>query len=176
MLTRRDFVQTAATAATVASTVSLPAAQAAVQEKTKRKTMAIVSTEWRYHSHAQHMGDRPRYVHGPFDPDDYRNVPDIHTLPVGSAAHREHWPDLEYAKPVPCIARAGQVTVINQAAIHSASTNRGTTARKTFIITFRPQNVVIGEKKTRFERRRQYSGDLKNQLSPDRRYFIPDDV
>ncbi|MEE3367076.1 MAG: twin-arginine translocation signal domain-containing protein, partial [Planctomycetota bacterium] len=62
MLTRRDFVQTAATATTVASTVSLPAAQAAVQEKTKRKTMAIVSTEWRFHSHAQHMGDR--FLHG----------------------------------------------------------------------------------------------------------------
>ncbi|HCK53098.1 MAG TPA: hypothetical protein DIC23_07765 [Planctomycetaceae bacterium] len=62
MLTRRDFVRTAATATTAASTVTLPAAEAAVPEKRKRKTMAIVSTEWRFHSHAQHMGDR--FLHG----------------------------------------------------------------------------------------------------------------
>ena len=125
---------------------------------------------------AQHMGDRPRYVHGPFDPDDYRNVPDIHTLPVGSAAHREHWPDLEYAKLVPCIARAGQVTVINQAAIHSASTNRGMTSRKSLIIGFRPHNIVMGERKAGLEIRRQYLRDLKNQLSPNRRHLVPGDL
>ena len=59
MLTRRDFVQ--ATAAT-ATAVSLAAGRSEAGEKKKRKTMAIVSTEWRYHSHSQHMGDR--FLHG----------------------------------------------------------------------------------------------------------------
>ncbi len=125
---------------------------------------------------AQHMGELPRYVHVPFEPDDYCNVTDIHTLPVISATHREHWPDLEYPQPVPCIARAGQATIINQAAIHTASTNRGKTSRKTFIISFRPHDIVIGKKKTRLEKRRQYLRNLKHQLSPDRRHLIPDDV
>jgi len=63
MLTRRDFVQgSAAAAATAATAFTLNAESVEAAEKKKRKTMAIVSTEWRYHSHAQHMGDR--FLHG----------------------------------------------------------------------------------------------------------------
>ena len=51
MLTRRHFVQGIA-----ATAISLASNQADAGEKKKRKTMAIVSTEWRYHSHSQHMG------------------------------------------------------------------------------------------------------------------------
>ncbi len=61
MLTRRDFVQgSVATAA--ATAVSLDAREARAAAKPVRKTMAIVSTEWRFHSHSQHMGDR--FLHG----------------------------------------------------------------------------------------------------------------
>ena len=49
MLTRRTFLQTTAAAAT-------PAIQNAQQGGTKR--IAIVTTIYRYLSHAQHMGDR----------------------------------------------------------------------------------------------------------------------
>ena len=125
---------------------------------------------------AQSMGDRPHYVHRPFDPGDYLNVPDIHSVPVGSAAHREHWPDLEYAEPVPCVARAGQMTAINQAAIHGASTNVGQTSRKTFIIGFRPKGVVMGDRKSALESRRRYLSELRKRLFPERRHLIPDDV
>ena len=125
---------------------------------------------------AQYMGDRPRYIHGPFDPDDYVNVPDIHSLPVGCAAHREHWPDLEYAEPVPCVARAGQVTAINQAAIHGASTNVGHTSRKSFSWGLRPKGIVMGERKSRSESRSEYFAELRKRMSPERRHLIADDV
>ncbi len=62
MLTRRDFVQATAATAATATAVSLAAGRSEAGEKEKRKTMAIVSTEWRYHSHSQHMGDR--FLHG----------------------------------------------------------------------------------------------------------------
>ena len=125
---------------------------------------------------AQYMGDRPRYVHGAFDPGDYVNVPDIHSVPVGCAAHREHWPDLEYADPIPCVARAGQVTAVNQAAIHGASTNVGRTSRKSFTIGFRSKDIVMGQRKSGLETRREYHFELRKRLSPERRHIISDDV
>ncbi len=60
MLNRRDFVQ--GTAATAATALSLASNPSEAGEKKSQKTMAIVSTEWRYHSHSQHMGDR--FLHG----------------------------------------------------------------------------------------------------------------
>src|SRR4051812_44476681 len=51
MLTRRDFLQTTALAASVA-----PLLPAAPQGQPKR--LAIIATVYRHLSHAQHMGDR----------------------------------------------------------------------------------------------------------------------
>ena len=51
--TRREFL-----AATAAGTLAVGIADAAPPAKTPRKRMAIVTTVWRYQSHAQHMGDR----------------------------------------------------------------------------------------------------------------------
>ena len=38
--------------------MSAPLARLGAQEQARRKKMAIVATEWRFLSHAQHMGDR----------------------------------------------------------------------------------------------------------------------
>ncbi|MEX2288474.1 MAG: twin-arginine translocation signal domain-containing protein [Planctomycetaceae bacterium] len=53
MFTRRDFLGAAG-----AGLIAAPLAWSAQPEGARRKKMAIVSTVWRYHSHAQHMGDR----------------------------------------------------------------------------------------------------------------------
>jgi len=54
MISRRHFLATTAAAAGYAAFPwSLPAA-----ETKPRKKLAIVTTEWRYHSHAWHMGER----------------------------------------------------------------------------------------------------------------------
>jgi hypothetical protein len=53
MFTRRDFLCTAGAGLAMA-----PLAFAAPSQDSARKKMAIVSTVWRYQSHAQHMGDR----------------------------------------------------------------------------------------------------------------------
>jgi hypothetical protein len=53
MFTRRNFLSSVG-----AGLVGAPLAFSANQKSTGRKKMAIVATEWRLRSHAQHMGDR----------------------------------------------------------------------------------------------------------------------
>src|SRR5688572_11173600 len=53
MFTRREFLGAAGV-----GLMARPLAWSAPVEAAPRKKMAIVSTVWRYHSHAQHMGDR----------------------------------------------------------------------------------------------------------------------
>ena len=53
MLTRRTFLGTVG-----AGLVALPSALAAQSATNKRKRLAVVTTEWRYHSHAWHMAER----------------------------------------------------------------------------------------------------------------------
>src|SRR5437867_13069357 len=54
MWTRRDFLSTVA-----ASLAAAPFARTAIAAGTgRRKRLAIITTEWRFHSHAWHMGER----------------------------------------------------------------------------------------------------------------------
>lgn len=57
MLPRRDFL-TAVGAGLAAAPLCLGAAAAAATSASRRQRMAIVTTEWRYMSHAWHMGER----------------------------------------------------------------------------------------------------------------------
>jgi hypothetical protein len=53
MISRRDFLST------VGASLAAPALAANSQPPpSKRKRLAIITTEWRYHSHAWHMGER----------------------------------------------------------------------------------------------------------------------
>ena len=69
--TRRDFIKMAATGVVAAPWVGA----ALTGTPPRRKRMAIITTEWRFHSHAWHMGERflvgyPRegaWYHPPFD-------------------------------------------------------------------------------------------------------------
>tara|TARA_B100000029_G_scaffold306933_1_gene299745 strand:+ start:136 stop:1422 length:1287 start_codon:yes stop_codon:yes gene_type:complete len=62
MLSRREFVQGSTAAAAAGVLAGGTSVADGARKKAARKTMAIVSTEWRYHSHSQHMGDR--FLHG----------------------------------------------------------------------------------------------------------------
>ncbi|MGE0761207.1 MAG: hypothetical protein AB7O38_29615 [Pirellulaceae bacterium] len=53
MITRRDFLHALGAAA-----VTTPLIATAAAEPTPRKRLAVVTTEWRYHSHAWHMAER----------------------------------------------------------------------------------------------------------------------
>jgi hypothetical protein len=59
MLNRREFLSTVGAAA---ATSALAGSHSAIAAPGPRKTMAIVTTVWRYQSHGQHMGDR--FLHG----------------------------------------------------------------------------------------------------------------
>ena len=120
---------------------------------------------------AEHMGDQPQYIQEPWDKDEYVNVPDAHTVPMGNGAHREQWPDLDYGPSIPCVAKAGQMTVLNPAAIHGASTNVGSTARKSLFIGFRPKGMIVGESKGRREGRKEYMAKFREVLSPGRKHI-----
>src|SRR5215470_17978369 len=52
MITRRGFLSAGAASIVAGSAAS------GEQAKARRKKMAIVTTEWRYRSHAWHMGER----------------------------------------------------------------------------------------------------------------------
>lgn len=125
---------------------------------------------------AEYMGDKPRYIHGPFDKDDYVNMPDAHAAPVVIGTFSEHWPDLEYADSIPIVASAGQMTAINLGTIHAGSTNVGARSRKRLSVSFWPRGTVIGENKGRSKGRKVFQSQLVKRLSPGRRHLVPDDV
>ena len=125
---------------------------------------------------AQWMDDRPTYLTKSTDINNYVNMQDTHSRPAGHAKHPDDWPDLEFEDPIPVVGHAGQVSVVNQAAIHGASTNVDTKPRYSFFIGFRPRDVVMGEAKSRFNGRRSYLPKLREVLPPDRHHLIPDDV
>ena len=53
---RRDFLGTLA--ATSSGSLFLPEIHAEELAQTPRKKLAVITTEWRYHSHAWHMAER----------------------------------------------------------------------------------------------------------------------
>ncbi len=121
---------------------------------------------------AQSMGNKPQYIYGPWEKDQFANVPDAHTLPIAHIGRfPDQWPDLEFAEPVPCVARAGQVTVLNPATIHGASTNVGQTHRKSLLIIMQPRSIDLGESRDRCKNRRAYLAQLTRVLAPDRRHL-----
>ena len=67
---------------------------------------------------AQWMDDRPTYLTKSTDINNYVNMQDTHSRPAGHAKHPDDWPDLEFEDPIPVVGHAGQVSVVNQAAIH----------------------------------------------------------
>lgn len=81
-------------------------------------------------------------------------------------------PSLDYAEPVPLLARAGQVSVLTTGAVHGASVNVDSEPRKNFVITFIPEGVEIGLPPDQAEQKRAYDRGLKARLRPERAHII----
>ncbi|MAE66799.1 MAG: hypothetical protein CMJ18_21225 [Phycisphaeraceae bacterium] len=71
------------------------------------------------------------------------------------------------------MARAGQVSAVNLAAIPGATTNIDAIPRRRFSVMYRPRGLVFGETKGRFRLRREYQAALCEVLAPDRRHLVP---
>ena len=61
MFTRRKFLGTVGV-----GLVALPSTLSAKSRQESRKRLAVVTTEWRYHSHAWHMAERFLVGRAPF--------------------------------------------------------------------------------------------------------------
>ena len=125
---------------------------------------------------AQHMTDHPQTDPLPWLNSNFVNVSKDCPTPVITGTGPDQWPNLVYADPVPCVDRAGQMTAVNLATIHSASTNASLTARKRLNIGFRPKGVMVGEMQKRVEARDTYWSQLGKVMSPDRQHLTRNDV
>ena len=96
----------------------------------------------------------------------------------GGAAHVEgvslpRLPQLDYADPIPVVARAGQATVLTTAMVHGASINVDTLPRKAMVITFTAEGVEIGLPQNQADVKRDYDRELKKRLRPERAHIVP---
>lgn len=101
---------------------------------------------------AEHFGDAPVDCDNPLYADDI--------------------PRLDYADPEPLVARAGQVSVVTTALVHSGSVNVGTLPRRVMFIVYKPKGVEIRFNMRDAERRREYMKELRGALRPERRHLV----
>lgn len=103
--------------------------------------------------------------------EDYENIEDARSAPTEVAWLEDDFPDLDYRKPVPILARAGQVTIWNPANIHGASTNISNTSRKVMFVNFLPRGVKIGYAKDVTGKQQKFMNELSGLLRPERRHL-----
>src|SRR5207302_11104982 len=83
-------------------------------------------------------------------------------------------PALNYAPPIPLIAKAGQVSVLTTSTIHGASVNVDSAPRKNLVFTFTASGVEIGLPPAEEKQRRAYNRELRSRLRPERAHILPD--
>jgi hypothetical protein len=91
--------------------------------------------------------------------------------PVGGRSLAQ-LPALDYAEPIPLLAKAGQVSVLTTATVHGASTNVDTEPRKNLVITFTPAGVEISLPPDQAAQKREYDQGLWERLRPERRHIV----
>lgn len=84
----------------------------------------------------------------------------------------EQLPQLDYAPPIPLLARAGQVSVLTTSAVHGGSVNVDSTPRTAMIITFAAAGVGIGLPAQQAEQKRTHDATLRPLLRPERQHII----
>lgn len=95
-------------------------------------------------------------------------APQVASVPLA------HLPALDYADPIPLVAKAGQVSVLTTATVHGASVNVDTVPRKNMVITFTAAGVQIGLSPEEERQRQEYNRRLKPHLRPERAYIVPE--
>jgi ectoine hydroxylase-related dioxygenase (phytanoyl-CoA dioxygenase family) len=82
-------------------------------------------------------------------------------------------PPLPYAEPRPIIARAGQISVLTTATVHSASVNTGMLPRRVMFIIFKSKGYDVPFNMSEAERRTAYLRTLHETFRPERRHILP---
>jgi ectoine hydroxylase len=100
------------------------------------------------------------------DPELRESVPRVAGVPL------DQLPALDYAEPIPLVARAGQVSVLTTATAHGASVNVDTMPRKVMVITFVAAGVEIALPPDQAEQKRAYDAELRRRLSPERAHIV----
>jgi hypothetical protein len=85
-----------------------------------------------------------------------------------------HLPALGLAEPVPVLARAGQVTLLDFSVMHAASVNTGAELRRALTVTFVPRGGELhNDQPGQAEARTRFHRELWSRLRPERRHIIP---
>jgi hypothetical protein len=93
-------------------------------------------------------------------------------VPHVAGASLAQLPALDYADPIPLLARAGQVSVLTTAAVHGASVNVDTEPRKNLVITFTAAGVEVALPPGQAEQKQAYDRELRSRLRPERAHII----
>jgi hypothetical protein len=115
-----------------------------------------------------------------FRPGSHRQIAEVRerdpalkgAAPRVAGASLAHLPALEYAEPIPLVARAGQVSVLTTGAVHGASVNVDSEPRKNFVITFVADGVEIALPPDQAEQKRGYDRGLRERLRPERAHIV----
>ena len=81
-------------------------------------------------------------------------------------------PALDYADPIPLLARAGQVSVLTTGMVHGGSVNVDREPRKDMVITFTAAGVKIDLDPYQAAQKREYDLQLRRRLRPDRAHIL----
>ena len=93
--------------------------------------------------------------------------------PLVAGVSLDGLPALDYADPIPAVARAGQASVLTTGMVHGASINVDTLPRKAMVITFTAADIEIGLPQNQAETKRVYDRELKRRLRPERAHIVP---
>lgn len=94
------------------------------------------------------------------------------SIPQVAGVSLAQLPALDYAEPIPLVARAGQVSVLTTGMVHGASVNVDTVPRKGMVITFTAAGVEIGLPPDQAAQKREYDRELWRRLRPERRHIV----
>jgi ectoine hydroxylase-related dioxygenase (phytanoyl-CoA dioxygenase family) len=92
--------------------------------------------------------------------------------PRVAGVSQERLPALDYAEPVPILAKCGQVSVLTTAAVHGASVNVDAELRRNLVITFTAAGVKVELPPDQAEQKRAYDRELRTRLRPERAHIV----
>lgn len=84
----------------------------------------------------------------------------------------EDLPALDFDRPCPLLARAGQATVLSTAMVHGASLNVDSAPRMALVMTFTAAGVEVGLPEAQQRTKEAYDAELKHRLRPERVHLV----
>ena len=85
----------------------------------------------------------------------------------------EHLPDLGFTELEPILAKAGQISLLTTATVHSASSNVADVPRIVMFTMWAPKGLHIEVNMREYPQRLAYYTQLREHLRPERRHIVP---